>query len=293
MEELVALAAAGVPASVLIKRVSDAVGGLLRPWQVRRIAEAEAEANLIHAQSEININSLQERAHHRARTEEMMRQANMELILAKSVSHLDQDNASPEQMDEDWIVNFFEKARRISDDDMQELWARILAGEANRPGSFSRKTVNIMDDIGESDANMFMNLCSYVWMIGSDMVPLIYSENINTNSIYNKNGIRFLSIKHLEDIGLLRYEGKGFSLTIRHGDTIPVSYFGNRLELKPVRQQEFGSALFTTAGQELYVLVQSNLHPVDGFYDFVYDKWADASLVPPRETSPDPPETTD
>ena len=34
-------------------------------------------------------------------------------------------------MEEDWIANFFDKCRIVSDSEMQSLWARVLAGEAN------------------------------------------------------------------------------------------------------------------------------------------------------------------
>ena len=34
------------PATVLIERVSDAVGGIAKPWQIKRIAKAETKADL-------------------------------------------------------------------------------------------------------------------------------------------------------------------------------------------------------------------------------------------------------
>ncbi len=30
------------PATVLVEKISDAVGGIAKPWQIRRIAKAEA-----------------------------------------------------------------------------------------------------------------------------------------------------------------------------------------------------------------------------------------------------------
>lgn len=41
------------PATILIEKVSDAVGGLLKPWQIRRVAKAEADAEKIKALAEI------------------------------------------------------------------------------------------------------------------------------------------------------------------------------------------------------------------------------------------------
>ena len=49
------------PADTLIKKVSDAVGGLFAPYQVKRMAKAEAEAAMIKAQSKTEITDLNRR----------------------------------------------------------------------------------------------------------------------------------------------------------------------------------------------------------------------------------------
>lgn len=50
------------PATVLIERVSDAVGGLAKPWQIKRVASAEAEAEKIKALAQVEITDIQQRA---------------------------------------------------------------------------------------------------------------------------------------------------------------------------------------------------------------------------------------
>jgi hypothetical protein len=50
------------PAKVLIEKISDAIGGIARPWQMRRVAEAQAEADEIGAIAAIEITRLQQRA---------------------------------------------------------------------------------------------------------------------------------------------------------------------------------------------------------------------------------------
>ena len=293
MVEDLALLGAG-PAAVLAKCASDAVGGLYRPWQIRRIAAAEADAIIIRAQADIEAENLQQRARSRAHIEEQLHQRNMELILAKSINHLDED-ASPEKMEQDWIVNFFEKARLISDEEMQEIWARILAGEANHPGSFSRRTVNIMNDIDKKCAELFVNACGYVWKIDSQIMPIFYSDEFNRSHVYDVRDIIFLDLQHLEDVGLLRYQELGIHFTNPSINPIFANYFGKtvKIDLKKNQTMQLSNTQFTVAGRELYSLIRSNVQPVEGFFEFTYDKWANESLVPPRTIRPDSPETTD
>ena len=121
------------PADTLIRKVSDAVGGIFAPYQVKRMAKAEAEAAMIEAQSKIEISDLHRRAVHRFIEEEAQRQKNMEDITAKALPELNAE-ATPDSIENDWLVNFFDKSRIVSDNEMQVLWARVLAGEANAPG---------------------------------------------------------------------------------------------------------------------------------------------------------------
>jgi len=135
------------PATVLIEKISEAIGGIFRPHQIRRIAEAEAEASRIKTVSEIEITDLQRRAIQRFFSEEAKKQQNIESITAMALPQL-AEHASPENIEDDWITNFFDKCRLISDLDMQTLWSRLLSGEANSPGRFSKRTINVSLLIG-------------------------------------------------------------------------------------------------------------------------------------------------
>ena len=155
------------PATILVERISDAISGVAKPWQIKRVAEAEAEAQRIHTESEIELADLRLRTGHRFIAEQTRLQLNIESITKKSITSLDEDS-SPEDLEDDWIVNLFDKCRNISDEDMQDMWARILAGEANNPGSFSRKTINLAADLDKRDAELFSNICRFAWMSHAD-----------------------------------------------------------------------------------------------------------------------------
>ena len=152
------------PATVLIEKVSEAVGGLAAPWQIRRVAQAEADAEAIKALTRVRTD-LTLRALDRFIKEEAKKQQNMESITKLALHHLEPDSA-PEKMEDDWIVDFFDKCRLISDAEMQHLWAKVLAGEANVPGRYSKRTVNCLSSLDKTDAQLFSNLCSFGWLIG-------------------------------------------------------------------------------------------------------------------------------
>jgi hypothetical protein len=134
------------PATVLIEKISDAVGGVFKPYQIVRVARAESGANRIQAESQIEITDLHRRAMYRFLEEEAKKQLNIEAITQNALPLLE-DKSAPENVADDWITNFFDKSRIVSDKEMQQLWSRVLAGEANAPGAFSKRTVNLLADL--------------------------------------------------------------------------------------------------------------------------------------------------
>ena len=258
------------PADTLIKKVSAAVGGVFEPWQIKRVAKAEAEASLIKANSEIEITDLHRRAMHRFVEEEANRQENMEEIIKKALPQL-KNESDPNVMDDDWVTNFFDKSRIVSDSEMQDLWARVLAGESNTPGTYSKRTVNFLGDLDKKDAELFLALCSYGWFFGN-FTPLVFDPQAN---IYNDKGINFSTLSHLDSIGLIQFNSfSGFNLQ-NLPKKLLVSYYGQPLSLTMENEKDnklsIGKVLLTQVGIELASVCQAQ--GVDGFVDYVKEKW--------------------
>ena len=267
---LVNLGELSKPANTLIEKVSSAVGGVFEPWQIKRVAKAEAEANLIKAKSEIEITDLQRRAMRRFVEEEASRQENMEEITKKSIPHL-VENSKPEEMEDDWVTNFFDKSRIVSDDEMQTIWAQVLAGEANAPGSYSKRTVNLLGDLDKRDAQLFENLCKFGWQF-VNFTPLIFDTQAK---IYNEFGLNFESLSHLDSLGLIQFN----ALTGFNRQHLPkhftVTYCGYPLPLQMQNEKDnklsIGYVLLTQSGKELAKVIK--VTSVDGFYEYVKEQW--------------------
>jgi hypothetical protein len=273
------------PATVLIEKISDAVGGVFKPFQIVRVARAEAEAEVIQAKAQIQVSDLQRRAMHRFLVEEAKRQSNIESITRTALPLLD-EKASPQDVEDDWIANFFEKSRIISDEQMQKLWSGVLAGEANSPGAFSKRTVNLLADLDKRDAELFTRLCGFVWMIG-DFAPLVFDVQ---SEIYGREGMDFNSLTHLDTLGLIKFDTVAGFIRLGLPKKATVSYYGVPVELTLPNEQnnqiECGKVLLTNAGKELAPICDAK--PLDGFFDFVCERWARQSFIPKKEPAPSP-----
>lgn len=273
---------------VFLEKISSAIGELHKPSQIKNVAKAEAEAEVIKAEAEAQAELIREeaqvkisdlrvkRALNRFIAEEAKKQENIEKTTQKALNQLNQ-SSKPQDMDDDWITNFFDKCRIISDEEMQVLWAKILAGEANSPGSYSKRTVNLLGSLDKKDAELLTTLCNFTWISG-ESYPLILDANA---PIYIQNGINFVMLTHLDSIGLIRFDPVG-GFMLKRTPTLPlIGMYYNKTPIAISSENnipiEVGKVMFTHTGQELSRICSTK--PIDGLFKYVFDYWASKGLI--------------
>ena len=261
--------------NALIEKISDAIGGLAKPWQMVRVAKAEAQVEMIRSQAKIAISETEERAILRMVREEGKRQENIESITAKAIPELSPE-AKPETLENDWLVYFFDRCRLVSDDEMQTIWSKILAGEANKPKSFSRRTVDLVATLDKADAELFTNFCTFLWT-ASGSVPMIFDVN---DQIFKNFGINFMSLTHLDDIGLISFSNIMTFSRLSLPRRAMLSYYGQHVIIEfPDDQNNLGTghALLTRAGQELANICSST--PSEEYFQYVLKRWSNKNYI--------------
>ena len=174
------------PADTLIKKISSAAGILYEPRHIKRIAKAKAKAALIKAQSEIEITDLHRRAANRWIEEEAQRQKNMEDITAKALPQLN-ENAKPDSVENDWIVNFFDKCRIVSDNEMQRSVVARFGWRSERSRDLLEEDRQFPARSGQERGRIVYEALR-VWLQIGDVVPLVFDIQAK---IYNRYGDQF------------------------------------------------------------------------------------------------------
>ncbi|MFT7015800.1 MAG: hypothetical protein ACJAY7_001746 [Pseudohongiellaceae bacterium] len=264
------------PATVLIEKVSNAVGVLYEPRRIRKRAEAEADAEKIKALAGIELSEIQQRGIERLVQQEARKQENIENITAEAAGQLP-PNAKTENLEEDWIAHFFDKCENVSNKDMQSLWSRLLAGEATNPGTYSKRTVDFVATMDRGDAELFTRFCQFTWVVG-EPTPLIFESG---DAIYTDNGINFSALKHLDAIGLISFESATGYRRHGYGKETIIFYYGQPTRVvfpaEKNNQIELGKALFTQAGKELVSICGAKRN--QEFYEYAIDKLSKKNLV--------------
>lgn len=158
-------------------------------------AEAKAEAEIIKIESD---NKLMERTQQRLLSQEVKRQTNVEntVLIAKNDLENSSEPVSEIPVDDDWATRFFNIAQDANNEDMQTLWAKILAGEIKKPKSFSLRTLETLRSISTEDAKLFQDAVAL--SIANQYI--ILPTNINGLEEFNLSYDKILTLR---DAGLL------------------------------------------------------------------------------------------
>jgi hypothetical protein len=219
------------PATKLIECVSGALGVLYEPTAVRRLAKAEADALLIKAQGELEVQELAARASQRVTNRELRRQENIENVVRGSIQHLP-ETVSDAPVDEDWITDFFGFCQDVGNETMQSLWSRILSGEVARPNSYGLRTLTAVKMLAQPDAELFTAIAGRMCLVFGTPT-LVYT--VETMRYLASRGIHESALLHLDAVGLLLTR-TGYALSFSSGDPVDIMFAGRTYRLTPGEQ---------------------------------------------------------
>ena len=221
--EIKDLAGLSQPLTKLIDCVSCGIGKLYEPVHTKRMARAKAEEIcLISEAANENINlpikysqggvtvdsqdaeALLQRTGSRLLFQEMQKQQNIETVIENAYEDLkNEKEVSEEPVDKDWILRFFNSIEDISNEEMQKLWGKILAGEIKKPHSYSLRTLEIMKNLTQYEAKLFQKVAAFVFALDGNNGKYIFSNK----AVLDSYGCYYSSLLQLDECGLINAQG--------------------------------------------------------------------------------------
>lgn len=191
-------------------------------------------------------------------------------ILDKAQHILDERGTEALEPSETKAAKMLEGAKN-SEDWAKAKWAHLIAGELEAPGTFSKQTVAILDNMGQEDAELFEKFCSVCTGGHSDFMEADYEvlpyrtedgvfggSDLTNDDMIRLSALGLVDTDHFKNADVT--ESAGYSLVI-NGEYFIVTTAKKSGELKR------GSCLLTPFGQELAKLCDLGSHP--GFLEFV------------------------
>lgn len=175
---------------------------------------------------------------------------NKKNIVEKAIFLLDKETYSSD-VDDSWIDFFFDHAKYSSDEEMQNIWAQILAGEFNNPNSIPKSVIHTISIIDKDAAYTFSLVMDFSLMINDFKNEIMTIMPYNNNADYFSSiGLNYSKLIELERYGLITFvENKIVEIK-----EIELKYCNKIIKIKNKVQKDemdFGNILLTHDGEKL------------------------------------------
>jgi hypothetical protein len=250
--------ALSAPLTKLVEVIAAGCGKVYGPTDIRRTARAQGDAAVILAEAEFRRSEVALRAAHRLLQIEEVRQHNIDSISAIAAEQLSEE-VSDVPVDSDWATRFFREAQDVSNEQMQQIWGKLLAGEVTKPGSFSTRTLAVVSNLSSVEAAKFGFLCSFVSKVmGNGLATFLTDVN---SPLVRSKGLSFEGFEALQAAGLVVHAPfSGRTLTMPQSTaTLLIERPGNLLLIAtgtlanvPAGALNLGTVSLTPAGTELF-----------------------------------------
>jgi predicted nucleic acid-binding protein len=195
----------------------------------------EAEAKLIR----------QKQIQERALTAYVQAQAK-QLPISTATNETEGATSSAKTTAEDWVSRFWDDAGLVSDEVLQEIYARLLASEARTPGMCSLRTLSVLRYLDRQTAEDFARIAPLVF--SSDWLPQDFE-------LLKKFGASHAVITNLIE-GLLLGDLTTHARTVPR-DRVRFRYGSRVVEIAELPSgAQFRVVPLTTVGRELHRIAQ-------------------------------------
>lgn len=241
----------------LIETLEKSGEGFFRPWQIKRIARAEAEVQREIAYSKLATEKYTEAlkslptdsfkiaisskfdvldhitpallesriSAHLA--DQIRKQLNVENAVEKAITSLKSDSTNPpdERIEVDWLFRWRENASCVSNEILQEIWGNVLAGEIRSPGTFSLRTLDFLKNLSQSEAKAIEAVAPYIVNDGAVIIGTGMEIGSSLPVIDFKHLPAQSHMTQLEELGLLN-RGVGLGFQFNSSSELSNGHFG-------------------------------------------------------------------
>lgn len=285
--------------------IGSVAGSMLAPYRARQDAKAKAilsegRAHALTTEAEAMSRAMshfrtpdtstqgeiafQEQIDARLLFQEEKRQRNIEDVVHRSAEHLQDKEVPNEEPDHDWVSRFFGNVQDVSGSQMKELYARVLSGQVEHPGSFTLMSLEVLKNLDVATARLFRTLCSACISFSLDgerfmdsRVPVL-NGNAGTNAL-SRYGLSFDQLNVLNEHRLIisNYNSRrNYQFSIvpmvdgkAAGPAVPFRFQGRYWALLVINGRAVGEEFklngvaLTQVGMELSRIV--DIEPMDRF----------------------------
>lgn len=194
-----------------------------------RLSEWKAQGDVVRQQISDGYKEAQEKGLGMQYATAFREKVNVLNTLARATNYVKEGFVREIDLDEDVFWNLLDHAKTVSKEEMQDLIAKIIAGEYNEQGTYSMRTLQVLKSLGKNEIELLEKASAL--LIGGNQLP------DNTFMVGNKNyaellrniGITYNDFLTLQSLGL--FYTKSSTMKIQNPSNVPfeITYFDKKI----------------------------------------------------------------
>jgi len=154
----------------------------------------------------------------------------------KAAKYIDASKSNNVAIDNDVFWGFLKHSEEISNEEMQELIAKIIAGEYNKPGSYTMSTLQTVKMLGKTELELFERTASF--LVDSERIPEeIFALGDDVKGFMKDSHVDYGTLLTLQSLGV--FLPNEMSRTIPNPNNNPFRsvYFDKNFRFEPITKE--------------------------------------------------------
>jgi len=173
----------------------------------------------------------------------------------KTTEYIEEGKTNEIKIENDFFWGMIEHAKEISNEEIQELIAKILAGEYNSPGTYSMNTLQILKSLGKNDLEKF-SLLGVSYLPDHGFVRGFFGMEKNSLEARTKIGLDYADFLEMQNLGLIQSGDYTISVNMEKEKVFKMTYANGLIKIKALEDKKdwnFPSCYqLTTAGKQIW-----------------------------------------
>ena len=149
------------------------------------------------------------------------RMENFAAITRVAAEELEGEWVPDQEPDHDFTARFFSGSQDVSNEELQKLWGKLLAGAVEQPGSISVMTLEVLKNLDQRIASAFQRFCSIALVTDNDTRVVSFETSAGQNGL-EQYGFPYALLTELQEYGLVSPDLQS-EVTYRLEDDHPLS----------------------------------------------------------------------
>lgn len=196
-------------------------------------------------------------------------------ILDIAIDKLENKNATVIDVNKDWINDFWEKAKNISDEKNQYIWGNVLSFNFTE-GCCTKTLLNALYLLDKKKMHNFDIIRKFTFRHATDLYRIYSCIYITEDkNFYHKNGLYRFSIDELMRIGLIEYNWDNeYTLPTKK---ISLKYDNRTIQMNSNKKIKYGNVRYTSDGSILFHAI-SPLSDMN-YFEYCIEKWKSCGVT--------------